>query len=110
MKFAFEDKITVMSAFGAKFRLEFQKHEYQNGRVAISMRNLESGEHFMVLTLNNDEHPLAEDEVFVKNYSENEPWIKAIYDTGYFEDTEQTVEMGLVQVPIWRLKTEEVPV
>lgn len=47
---------------------------------------------------------LALDELCVKDWSENEPFIEDIFNSGWFENTGRSVGSGFVRAPIWRLK------
>ncbi|MFN4267060.1 MAG: hypothetical protein ACK4F8_15080 [Aquabacterium sp.] len=47
---------------------------------------------------------LGSDELCVKTWSENEPFIEDIFNSGWFEDTGRKVASGFVRAPIWRLK------
>lgn len=50
---------------------------------------------------------LAPDELCVKVWSENEPFIEDIFNAGWFENTGRTVSSGFVSAPVWRLKNEQ---
>ena len=47
---------------------------------------------------------LADDEFSVKSWSENEPLIQAMLDTGLFEDTGRRTPTGYAMSPTWRIK------
>jgi hypothetical protein len=47
---------------------------------------------------------LADDEFFVKSWSENAPFVQPMLATGLFEDTGRHVPSGYVNAPIWRIR------
>jgi hypothetical protein len=50
---------------------------------------------------------LADDEFFVKAWSENEPFVHPMLDTGLFEDTGMHVPSGYVVAPIWHIRNAD---
>lgn len=73
----------------------------QNGRIALQLVTLE-GEPYATLTVNISAEKLADDEVIIKTYSENEYVALEAWKTGLFEDTGRRVyNLG---VPIWQIK------
>ena len=80
---------------------------YGNGRKTIvaSCRN-ENGfiEPFGKLTVNVPDVELEDDEIIVKDWSENVEFAEACFNTGLFEDTGKKVKTGFAQAPIWRIK------
>ncbi|CAH1798509.1 unnamed protein product [Owenia fusiformis] len=40
----------------------------------------------------------------IKNYGENEDIVKAVWETGFFEDTGRKFRSGYVEMPVWKLK------
>ena len=50
---------------------------------------------------------LADDEFSVKSWSENEPLIQAMLDTGLFEDTGRRTPTGYAVSPTWRIKDRQ---
>ena len=50
---------------------------------------------------------LGLDEFCVKDWSENEAFIDAVYASGLFERTGRLVPSGYVVAPVWRLKQAE---
>lgn len=63
-----KNSYTTINHKGHLLDLEFEK--YENGRTAISLSF--NGEPYMTASVNLPEYELAENEVFIKNYSENE--------------------------------------
>ncbi|MCK9552329.1 hypothetical protein [Aquamicrobium sp.] len=81
-----------------------------NGAVAISLyeKTGDEVEPFLDLTTNIDGATalLQENEIFVKTWSENEPFIKQLLESGYFEDTGKRHDLGFVQAHIWKIVKE----
>jgi len=96
---------TKIFIYGDEVTLE--ETVYGNGRRAIvaSIRN-EDGyiEPFGKLTINIPKSELEDDEIIVKDWSENVEFAEACYNTGLFEDTGKKVITGHIQAPIWRIK------
>jgi len=82
--------------------VEFKIEHYQNNdRMALRLVTLE-GEPYATLTINVPEVMLAEDEVIIKTYSENEYVALEAWKTDLFKDTGRRVpNLG---VPIWQIK------
>lgn len=76
-------------------------HKYQNGRVAVQVC-CEDGDDFLTLSVNMPDIPLKDNEFIVKTYSENEPYIETLFETGLFEYTGRCV--GFTNSPVWRIK------
>lgn len=76
-----------------------------NDAIAISAYEEESGEPFMDLTTNTEDARihLEKGEIMVKTWSENEPYIKPLLESGYFEDTKRRVSLGRVEAQIWKI-------
>lgn len=75
-----------------------------NNAIAISAYE-EDGELFMDLTTNTEDARihLEKGEIMVKTWSENEPYIKPLLESGYFEDTKRRVSLGRVEAQIWKI-------
>lgn len=68
---------------------------YANGRTALCF-NENDGEPFGVATVNMPNDHLNDGEVFIKDWSENEPLIKAMLAAGWIELTGRNVQSGYV--------------
>ena len=81
--------------------------KYENGRLAIVAYD-ELGALFGKLTVNVPDVKLAENEVVVKTYSENEPWamqaVRAM--VGKLVPTGRIVPVGRTSCPVYRLDGE----
>ena len=64
----------------------------------------DDGEPLTTLTVNLEQSVGLEDnQVFIKDWSENEEIVDQIYDLGLFEDTRERVPTGFVVAPLWEL-------
>jgi hypothetical protein len=77
---------------------------YQNnGRFAI-VGELDNGaytEKFGVLSVNISSANLDDNEIIIKNWSENEQFAHAALISGYFRDTGRRITTGFVEAPVW---------
>lgn len=82
--------------------VEFAK--YGNGRTALRLvTNNEAREPVAVATVNLPHVPLGADEVFIKNWSENEGIKEALVVAGVIQDTGETVPTGYVEANVCKL-------
>jgi hypothetical protein len=92
-----------VNLFGKKYETVFDTQHYPNGRIALQLIDPAEDELFCTLTCNLPDVYLEEDEVLIKNWSENEDVAKAAFASGLFEDTGLSVRTGFVEAPIWRI-------
>ena len=64
-----------------------QKAQYENGRTALQLVDAQDGEPVATATINLPDEPLAEGEVFVKDYSKNRGIKSALTLAGIIEPT-----------------------
>ena len=83
----------------------FKSNYLDNDRVAIELM-LEDGEPWAVATVNMPEIPLAEDEVIIKTYSENEGVLECLLAANVVSKPLRYVPAGYTQVPIVKLHPE----
>ena len=91
--------IGTIHAFGQELRLIQTADE--NNAVAFFVESLD-GEPWATLTVNIPGTVLAEDEVLVKTWSENEELRQPALNTGLFIDTGRRVKSGFVEAEVWR--------
>lgn len=83
--------------------VEFDVENYQKGgRMALQLHVVGTGEPYAILTCNMSEVPLEDDEVIIKNWSENTQVAQDAFNTGLFENTGKVA--GEIRAPIWRIK------
>lgn len=76
--------------------------KYSNGRTAIFLRDAE-GWPLATATVNIPSIPIAEDEVIIKNYSENEGMYKCLRKAGIISEYIRIVRTGYVMCPVCKL-------
>lgn len=89
-------------AFGKYYELTLQKTTYKNGGTALQLMDAEDGFPYAMATVWIE--GLAEDEVAIKNYSENEGILETLIDAGIVEKPHRLVSSGFVNIPVCRLK------
>jgi Domain of unknown function (DUF4313) len=77
-----------------------QKHQYDNGRLALQLVDAVDGDPIARATVNLPNEQIAEGEIFVKNHSENEGMLQALQQAGIVEPTGRMVVSGFVKVPV----------
>lgn len=102
--YAFENQIIEVPIGNEIFKVKLVADKYHTGNLAI-MGVCEDGEPFATLTVNMPQHQhlLEEDEVFIKNWSENESFAQAALISGYFIKTAKSIPTGFVKAPIWKV-------
>lgn len=77
------------------------KDAYSNGgRIALLLEDAEDGSRIATATLNIPDVPLADNEVLIKDYSENAGMLVALIEAGIVIPTGKYVETGFVTVPV----------
>ena len=79
-------------------KVQFQK----SGRTALQLHIVGTGKPYATLTCNMSEVSLEDDEVIIKNWSENTQVAQDAFNTGLFENTGKLA--GNIRAPIWRIK------
>jgi len=96
--------MTTIQFLSEPCTLAFAK--YQNGRVGILLYS-RVGEPMGKATVNLPGVPMAEDEIAIKNYSENEGMLESLTAAGIVSEPRRYVLNGLVSIPICRLLVRE---
>jgi len=84
-----------------KCKLVFR--QYFNKRTAIELIEIGTNEPIAVATVNLPDIDLKQDEVAIKNYSENEGMLNVLITTGIVSTPIDLVHSGYVEIPICRL-------
>lgn len=74
-----------------------------NDRTAIKLIDAETGEPIATATINLPECQLGDDEVIIKDYSENEGMLDALVKANIVEATGMMVQSGHVTCPVVKL-------
>jgi len=77
--------------------------KYGNGHFALELVDVLDGSPVAVATVNLPSQNLEHNEVFIKDYSENEGMLDALVQAGIVEDTGRRVTTGYVTVPVCRV-------
>ena len=87
-----------------------EKAEYNNGRTALYLIHKQDRDLVAVVSVNLPEYPLKDDEIFIKDYSENYGIMEVLENAGIIEDTGQSAKSGFEMIPkvklIWKDKPE----
>lgn len=89
-------KVMYCNAKYVKSKVEISLGAYLNGRLAIKLIDAQDGCPCAVATVNIPDYPLPEDEVIIKNWSENEGVLEFLIENGLVEDTGKVVSTGRV--------------
>ena len=84
------------------FNVALLRESYTNNRMAIPAIISDNGEPFAILSVNIPDIMLQENEVIIKNWSENETLAAAAMASGCFVDTGKRIRTGFVEAPIWK--------
>lgn len=79
------------------------KKKYGNGRTAIQFLDAEDGCPIVMATVNLPDADIAEDEVAIKDYSENEGILQELMDQGVVSAPLRYKASGFVRVPICKI-------
>lgn len=101
-------KTFKLTAFGQTRDVVIQLHKYSNGRPAIQLIDAEDGEPYATATVNIPDVLLLDNEVLVKDYSENEGVLDFLCKNNIVTSTPNGVQSGFVWVPIAVLNDESV--
>jgi hypothetical protein len=88
--------------FHNAYQVHVQKSEYRNGGIAIQLIDAEDGTPFATATIWVE--GLAENEVAIKNYSENLGMLTFLVTNGIVEQPHRQINNGFVNIPICKLK------
>ena len=94
---AWDEVVTVVAEFAGR---------YGNDTPVVALRNAETGAPEGRLTIAlPDEVELADNEIIVKTWSENEPY-RALLMTSWFNDTGRRIPAGFTVAEVWTTDIE----
>jgi len=100
-------KISMQLTGHIPIEVELRKGRYTNGRLAICLIEVKSGEPWCDLTVNLPDSELDDGEFFVKTWSENADTTTALIEqTDLFINTGRIVPTGYVNANVWKFKHE----
>lgn len=97
MSLAYADKPTQVT---------LRQRNYANGRPALEIIDATDGLLFAVASVNLPDVLLEEDEILIKDYSENEGMLNFLTENNIITVTENGVESGFVWIPVCKLLPE----
>jgi len=80
-----------------------KKRFYSNGRLALELADVETGECMAVATTNLPDVELDADEICVKSYSENAGMLEALFSAGLIHRPSRFIRSGFVTIPICKI-------
>ena len=93
------------SPYGGEYRLSLQFRTYKNGQTEIRLWDLSDGMPYATATVCVEDNLLKEDEVAIKDYSENAGILDALIEGDIVEHPHAFIQSGFVKIPICKLKT-----
>lgn len=106
MKFAFEDQKINFFSYGEEKEVTLLKEAYINNK-RIAIVGIEDEEPYGVLSVNLADAELAENEVAIKTWGENELWAKSALQSGFFLDTGKRIPTGWCEASVWIMVEKE---
>ena len=86
---------------------------YGNNRIAIECLDVVDGSPVAVATINLPDQPLKDNEIFIKDYSENSGMLDSLMAAGIVSAPIEMVKSGFVEIPkcklLWDILNEEYP-
>jgi hypothetical protein len=102
-------KVFNLTAHGQSHKVTVHLHNYyQNNRLAIQLNSFEDNAPYAVVTVNKPEVLLADNEVLVKDYSENEGMLDFLVKNNIVTPTPNGVQSGFVWLPVAIVNDESV--
>ena len=83
-----------------KWNCKINVREYGNGRTALQLVDAKTSEPIATATVNVPDEHLEENEILIKNYSENTGMLAALVGAGIVTDTGKTIKTGFITIPI----------
>lgn len=85
------------------FKCLLEKGQYPNGRIALELVEINTGEPVLVASINMANEYLSEDEVIIKNYSENEGILDILIKAQIISEPTRFVNTGWTTSPVCKL-------
>ena len=76
-----------------------EKKTYPNNRIALQLIDAEDGSPVAMVTVNLPNEQLNDNEVLIKDYSENEGMYQALVDAKVISEAISYVQSGFVEIP-----------
>lgn len=102
-------KVFNLTAHGHSHKVTVHLHKYHgNDRIAIQLNDANDGQPYAVVTVNKPEVLLSDNEVLVKDYSENEGMLDFLTKNNIVTPTANGVQSGFVWLPVAIVNDESV--
>lgn len=85
------------------FKCRLEKGQYPNGRIALELVEIGTEEPVLVATINMVNEYLLEDELIIKNYSENEGVLDVLINAQVISEPIRFVYTGWTTSPVCKL-------
>lgn len=95
--------INHKSPYGGEYKLSLSFAKYQNGQTAIKMFDMEDGFPYATATVCVEDDLLKEDEVAIKNYSENAGILESLIDSGIVDYPHAFIQSQHIKIPVCKL-------
>lgn len=100
-------KTFTINQWGSSSEVFINLGSYANGRAAISLYDAEDGCPYATASVNLPDVLLKENEVLIKDYSENEGILSFLVENNIVRDTGYGVQSGFVYIPVCELLPED---
>lgn len=97
------NKEILMQVTFSKYKCELEFRKYHNGRVMIQLNDAQDGEPVAAATVNLAESQIEDDEVIIKDWSENEGMLKCLEEAGVVKFTGHRIATGFVKAHVCKL-------
>lgn len=101
-------KTFKLTAHGQSYNVTVNLAKYANNRTSISLTDADDGQPYATATVNIDHVLLADNEVLIKDYSENEGMLDFLVKNNIVTPTPNGVQSGFVWLPVAILNDESV--
>jgi len=101
-------KVFKLTAHEQTYSVTVKLDKYANGRTAIQILDAIDGQPYATATVNIDHVLLADNEVLIKDYSENEGMLDFLIKNNIVSFTPNGVQSGFVWLPVAILNDESV--
>jgi hypothetical protein len=81
-------------------RITFQQWTYENDRPALLLVDENNGEEIATITVNIPEYPLKENEILIKNHSENQGMVQVMVNADIVKHNGYSISSGFVAIPV----------
>lgn len=101
-------KVFTLTAHGQSHQVTVKLEKYTNDRIAIQINSYEDKSPYAVATVNLPDVLLADNEVLIKDYSENEGMLDFLTKHNIVTPTQNGVQSGFVWLPVAIVNDESV--